>query len=116
LEIKAEAPKPEIQSPTRGNPSPYARFSDNAKTKMSQMTDEWLGASGWYIGNRNLLDFTKSELLVEIDRERRQGDGHYDNMHWYEALVEPMKNDNQTIGDFWRRYKGARPIPPRKAA
>ncbi len=114
LEIKAEAPRPEKQEATADNPRPFAHFSASGKAKMSEMTNEWLGTNGWYIGKRNLLEFTRSELLIEIDREYRQGNGHLNNARWYEALVEPMKNDNQTIGDFWRRYKGPRPSPPEK--
>jgi hypothetical protein len=116
LEIKAEAPKPEKQAATRTNPRPFAKFSDKGKTKMSQMTNEWLGATGWHIGKRDLLDFTRGELLLEIDKEYRRGNGHLDNARWYEALVEPMKSNDQTIGDFWRRYKGTRPMPPERAA
>jgi hypothetical protein len=111
-EIKAEL-QPEVLPPNKDHPRPYAKFSDHAKNTMSKLTTEYLGVlSGWHIGKRSLGEFTRPELLDQIASERRAGNGHFANANWYEALIEPMKRDDQTVLDFWRKYKGPQPTPP----
>lgn len=116
LRLKAELPATteRVSAPSGDGKTsrPYATFSEEGAKKMRSMTEEWLGSNGWFIGSRNLMEFTRDELRVEVDREHRSRDGHEANAKFYEALIAPMKNGDQTIGDFWLKRKGPRPEPP----
>jgi hypothetical protein len=76
-------------------------FSKASKTRLLKATQELFGDDGWMIGEINLGDFTKEQLLLQAAKERDSAKGSLRNAQFYEALAEPLQA-GQFARDYWK--------------
>ena len=76
-------------------------FTASTKKKLASLAQKLFGPEGWKIGRIFLIDFTKEQLLAQVDSERLAAQGHEDNADFYEALAEPMKS-GQKVRGVWK--------------
>ena len=76
-------------------------FTAPAKKRFFSLTQELFGEDGWMIGDLNLGDLTKEQLIAQAVSERRSAEGSIRNAQFYEALAEPLK-PGQLARDYWK--------------
>lgn len=67
-------------------------------------TQTLFSKDGWNIGEINIGDFTREDLLEHAAKERKSAKGHIRNAQFYEALAEPMAA-GQKVSAYWKPDK-----------
>lgn len=96
-EFKAEI-KPQF---TPGRTTGRVVLTKASKERLLRNTQELFGDDGWMIGNLNLGEFSKEQLLAQASAERASAKGSIRNAQFYEALAEPLQ-PGQLVRDYWQ--------------
>lgn len=96
-ELRAEL-RPQF---TAGRTTGSIVLSKASKERLVKQTKELFGDDGWQIGDLNLGDFTKEQLLAQAVAERSSAKGSIRNAQFYEALAEPLQ-PGQTARTYWK--------------
>ncbi len=90
--------KPQFQAgPVTGS----VVLTKSAKKRLLKSTRELFGDDGWMIGELNLGDFTKEQLIAQAVQEEAQAKGSIRNAQFYRALAEPLQ-PGQVARDYWK--------------
>jgi hypothetical protein len=90
--------KPQFkQGPTVGS----VVLTESAKRRLAANARDLFGPDGWMIGDLNLGNFTKEQLLSQAENERKSAKGSLRNASFYEALAEPLV-PGQQAKDYWK--------------
>jgi hypothetical protein len=76
-------------------------LTKSAKKRILRHTQELFGDNGWKIGDLNLGEFTKEQLLAQASAERASAKGSIRNAQFYEALAQPLQ-PGQMAKDYWK--------------
>jgi nucleoside diphosphate kinase len=79
-------------------------LTDAAKRRLVKETQTLFSKDGWNIGEINIGDFTREDLLEHAAKERKSAKGHIRNAQFYEALAEPMAA-GQKVSAYWKPDK-----------
>lgn len=98
-ELKREIQPVLVKGRVTGSVRPV--FTPAAKARLLRATQELFGDDGWMIGDLNLGDFTKEQLVAQAVKERESAKGSIRNANFYEALAEPLQ-PGQLARDYWK--------------
>jgi len=72
-----------------------------AKERLIRHTKDLFGDDGWMIGEINLGNFTKEQLLAQAVSERNSAKGSIRNAQFYESLADPLQA-GQMVKEYWK--------------
>lgn len=96
-ELRTEV-KPQF---TAGRTTGSIVLTKASKARLLKSTRELFGDDGWKIGDLNLGEFTKEQLIIQAASERASAKGSIRNAQFYEALAEPLQ-PGQKAKDYWK--------------
>ena len=76
-------------------------FTEKTKKTLLKKTVNLFGDDGWQIGDLNLGDFSKEQLLAQAIAEENSAKGSLRNAKFYRALAEPLQ-PGQLARDYWK--------------
>jgi len=72
-----------------------------AKDRLVRNTRDLFGDDGWMIGDLNLGNMTKEQLVAQAEQEKSSAKGSLRNAQFYAALAEPLA-PGQRARDYWK--------------
>jgi hypothetical protein len=85
-----------------GGPTGSVVMTEKSKQNLLDYAKELYGDDGWIIGNLNIGDMTKEELIAQAASERKSAAGSIRNANMYEAMAEPML-PGQKVRSHWTK-------------
>lgn len=92
--LKQEIQPQYVKGPVTGS----VRLSKQSVRRMSELGDRlWLD---WKIGVYSLGDMSREQLLAQVESEKKSAHGSLQNVRFYKALADPMR-DGQLVKEHW---------------
>lgn len=96
-ELVAEI-QPEYQSAKAGG---QPTFTIAARNRFVKIARDLYGPDGYMIGNVNIGNMTKEQLLAQAENEKQSARGSLRNAKIYEAIADPLKPGQKTK-EYWK--------------